>query len=279
MVPRIRLCVATQPYRRIIDGRPQAARSLRRYGKARSLAACSAELHHHSGRNQQWRPRQEFDLNRDLSKRYGLPIDINSKMESLAAISRALDRDDIVHALIAAVHLQLPDPPDLVKSAPTCSEITDLARRLKASGLLKADWDPGKHPRWPAGSPGGIGGEFAPAGSANTDSPREGPNPKLTPAQLTLPLPFESPIQIPFSSEILPPPVLPPNISPLHIPRNPYPRRPKCVKEWAEATEDCLELWTNGQLGRGDYRGMGKTVAECIMGRVSQDCGGNRYDA
>lgn len=40
MVPRIRLCVATQPYRRIIDGRPQAARSLRRYGwRARSRLA------------------------------------------------------------------------------------------------------------------------------------------------------------------------------------------------------------------------------------------------
>jgi hypothetical protein len=31
VVLRIRLCVATRPYRRIIDGRPQAARSLRRY--------------------------------------------------------------------------------------------------------------------------------------------------------------------------------------------------------------------------------------------------------
>jgi hypothetical protein len=30
--------------------------------------------------------------------------------------------------------------------------------------------------------------------------------------------------------------------------------------------------------GRENYRGMGKTVAECMMGRVSQDCGGNRYD-
>jgi hypothetical protein len=45
-----------------------------------------------------------------------------------------------------------------------------LARRLRSSGMLKADWDPTQHPRWPAGSPGGIGGEFAPAGTAYDDA-------------------------------------------------------------------------------------------------------------
>lgn len=236
------------------------------------------ERTHNSGGAEQWRPRPVFDLNRDLSKRYGLPIEISSKIRSLAAIARALDRGDLVHALIAAPHLQLPDPPDLAKSAPTVSELIDLARGLKASGLLKADWDPTEHPRWPAGSPGGIGGEFAPSGSANTDSPLVEPSPKLLPAQLTIPAPFEIP-GIPLPSEVLPAPVLPPNISPLHIPRNPYPGRRKCVKEWADAKRDCLELWMSGLLGKDDYRGMGRTVAECMMGRVSQDCGGNRFDA
>jgi hypothetical protein len=37
VVPRIRLCVATRPYRRIIDGRREAARSLWRYGGRASL--------------------------------------------------------------------------------------------------------------------------------------------------------------------------------------------------------------------------------------------------
>ena len=206
-----------------------------------------------SGGPEQWRPRQVFDLNRDLSKRYGLPIDISSKMGSLAAIARALDRGDLVHALIAAPHLQLPDPPDLAKSAPAVPEVIDLARSLKASGLLKADWDPTKHPRWPAGSPGGIGGEFSPSGSANTDSPLVETNPKLLPVQLTIPAPFEIP-EIPLPSEVLPPAILPPITSPLHIPRNPYPGRRRCVKEWAEATEYCLGLWTKGWLARGDYR-------------------------
>jgi hypothetical protein len=216
--------------------------------------------------------------NRDLSKRYGLPIDISPKMGSLAAMARALDRGDLVHASIAALHLQLPDPPELAKSPPAVPEVIELARNLKASGLLKADWDPTKHPRWPAGSPGGIGGEFSASGSANLDSPIVEPNPKLLPVQLTIPAPFEIP-GIPLPSEVLPAPFLPPNVSPLHIPRNPYPGRRRCVKEWTEAIDYCLGLWTKGWLARGDYRGSGRTISECIMGRVSQDCGGNRLDS
>lgn len=149
---------------------------------------------------------------------------------------------------------------------------------LQSPGHFKADWDPTKHPRWPAGSPGRIGGEFAPIGSTTNDSSLVEPKPKLLPAQLTIPAPFEIP-EIPLPSEVLPAPLLPPNISPLHIPQNPYPGRPRCVKEWADAKEDCLALWTDGLLGKDRYRGMGRTVAECMMGRVSQDCGGNRHDA
>jgi hypothetical protein len=39
-----------------------------------------------------------------------------------------------------------------------------------------------------------------------------------------------------------------------------------------------LELWTSGQMGKDYNRGLGRTVSECIMGRVSQDCGGNGVD-
>jgi hypothetical protein len=119
---------------------------------------------------QQWEPRPVCDLNHDLSKRYGVPIDINAKIGGLVAIARALNRNDLLHAQIATLHLQIPDPPALTKAALNASEIVDLARQLRASGLLKADWDPLKHPRWPAGAPGSIGGEFAPQGSVADDS-------------------------------------------------------------------------------------------------------------
>jgi hypothetical protein len=245
-------------------------------------------------RSEQWRVRPAIDLNRDLSKRYVLPIDIGSKIERLAGIGRALDRGDLVYAMMATLHLDFPEPPDPTKSATGYRNAVDLSCRLKASGLLKADWDPNKHPRWPAGSAGGIGGEFAPAGSDNVSSPAEPQSDSaqviparldmpdgipFTPAQATtLPLPRVIPSQ-PLPSEITPGPLLPPNVNPLHIPRNPYPGRPKCVQEWAQATSDCLDLWADGLLGTDDYRGMGNTIAECIMGRVSEDCGGNRLDA
>jgi hypothetical protein len=228
----------------------------------------------------QWQPRPLPALNRDLGSRYGLPIDLNPMLSGLTAVARALTRGDLLHAQIATLHLQLPDPPSPSRSPHSTNEIIDLARQLKASGLLKADWDSAKHPRWPAGSPGSVGGEFAPA-NANSDGGEDREPPPLIPAQIAVPapVPFELPGGIPLPSEVLPPPVVPPNINPITIPRNPYPGRPKCVREWAVATEDCLNLWAEGLLGTDDYRGMGRTVAECIMGRVSQDCGGNRWDS
>ena len=241
-------------------------------------------------------PRPAIELNRDLSKRYGYPIEIHSKLERVAAIARALGRGDLVYAMMAAVHLEFPDPPQ--PRLPLGSrEHVDLSRSLKASDLLKADWDPSEHPRWPAGSADGVGGEFAPVGTADTASGPAAPNaesaatlttPVKVDAQSGIPLTpvsattFPIPLEIPgFSlpSEIAPGPLLPPNVNPIHIPRNPYPGRSKCVKEWAEATKDCLDLWAEGLLGTDDYEGMGDTPADCIRGRVSQDCGGNRWDA
>jgi len=105
---------------------------------------------HDQDASEQWQPRPVFDLDRDLSKRYGLPVDCKAKTGGLTAAARALNRGDVFHARIVALHLQFPDPPALTKTAPDAREIADLARQLKASGLLKADWDPVKHPRWPA---------------------------------------------------------------------------------------------------------------------------------
>lgn len=111
------------------------------------------------GGQDQWQPRPVSDLNRELSQCYGLPVDFARKIGGLAAVARALSRGDFAHAQIATLHLEIPEPHVLTKSVPTASEIIDLARRLHASGLLKEDWDPAKHPRWPGGSSGGKGRE------------------------------------------------------------------------------------------------------------------------
>jgi hypothetical protein len=228
----------------------------------------------------QWQPRRMSDVNCDLSKRYGLPVELNAKTGELTAIARALGRGDLLCAQITTLHLRIPDPPPPTRSTQTASEIIDLARHLQASSLLKADWDPTKHPRWPAGSPGGVGGEFAPGGTATGGSAPKNPNARVIPAQLTIPAPFDFPIPgvIPFPSEIVPPPVIP-NISPRDVPRNPYPDRPECAEEWASAERYCKQLLDKKLLGRDGYRGMGKFFYQCVMGQVSARCGGNATGA
>jgi hypothetical protein len=219
-----------------------------------------------------FRPRPLADLNRDLSKRYGLPLDLSAKTASLAAIAQALSRGDILHARIATLHPEMPDPPPLAKAARPIMEVIALAKELRASGLLKADWNPAKHPRWPAGSPDGIGGEFAPAGIG--DEPAGGePKATVIPAQLTIPAPFDFalPRGVPLPQEIVPPL----GIYPRRELVNPYPDREGCDEEWAAALRDCYELLRSKQLGRGNNRGSGRTFEKCVMGRVSERCGGN----
>ncbi len=220
----------------------------------------------------EWRPRRLSVINCDLSERYGLPVDFGSRIAGLAAVARALQRKDLLHAQIATLHLQIPDPPALTKSVRGNEELFDVARRLRISGLLKADWDALKHPRWPAGSPEGTGGRVAPVAEGADISVPESRG-SIVPAQITVPAPFDFPAPgtIPFPPEVVTPPV----ISPRDGPRNPYPDRPECEQEWAEAVRFCKELMRAGRLGAGDYRGMGRTLYQCIMGQVSEDCGGN----
>jgi hypothetical protein len=84
-------------------------------------------------------------------------------------------------------------------------------------------------------------------------------------------VPFELPGGIPFPSEIMPPPAFP-DIYPREL-RNPYPDRAGCDKEWAEAVAYCDKLRKQGLLGNDNYRGMGGYY-QCVMGQVSERCGG-----
>jgi hypothetical protein len=220
-----------------------------------------------------WQPRPVSDLNRDLSKCYGLPIEFTPKIGGLAAAARALNRGDLLHAQIATLHLQIPDPWPLTKSPQNSREIIDLARQLQGSGLLKEDWDPSKHPRWPAGSPDSIGGRFAPT-DASGDSLAGEPGAQVIPAQITIPVPFELPGTIPFPSEILPPPAIP-DIHPRSNLRNPYPDREGCDEEWAHALEYCHGLLDSKRMGKDGSRGFGNTFQQCVLGMVSERCGGS----
>ena len=128
-----------------------------------------------------WTARPGADLNKELTARYRLPIDIASKAGALALIAAALNHGDLAMAAIAAVQMQLPDPPSLAKRTESLDEITHRARELTRSGLLKF-WDPALHPR--AGVPPNPGW-FAPA---DDDSERVEaiPTAAPNPSQVTL---------------------------------------------------------------------------------------------
>ena len=217
-----------------------------------------------------WALRPLPDLEQDLSLRYGVPIDLSSKVAGFGAVARALNEGDVPRAQIAALHLRLPAPPPLSKLGDPAG-ITTLARQLLATGLLKRDWNPDLHPRWPAGSPDSTGGEFAPGGSAGTSSARPSSHfdqPLEIPWEDLAPLsrPMTIPKPAPRPGEVLPPPLV--------IPRE-RPRSAECDKEWEDAWDFCKGLERRGLLGKGDYAWMGRTVEECARGQVSAECGGN----
>lgn len=227
-----------------------------------------------------WAVRALTFLNKELTSIYGLPVDLTSKINGLSTVANALSSGQMARAQTVALHLRLPNPPEVRKAQSHTAEARDIASRLIFGGILKADWDPDKHPRWPAQSAGGAGGEFAPTGASNNGT---GP---FKPTQLTIPLPPE-PFEVPLPrlpnisppSEIVPPAIIAPNADPRAAPQNPYPSRPDCVEEWASATRYCDNLRRRGLLGKGDYRGMGKTYGQCLRGQVSEECGGNSLRA
>jgi hypothetical protein len=117
------------------------------------------------GGKQEWRPRECRQLSEQVGSSFGLPIDMSSKMGGLKAISNALNDGDIARAQIATVLLGIPDPPPLAKGARSRDAMIRFIRDLHWSGMIKADWNPDEHPRWPAGAPDSQGGEFVPKGS------------------------------------------------------------------------------------------------------------------
>jgi hypothetical protein len=239
------------------------------------------ERHRDSNGTEAWQPRPAHDLNRDLRKCYGMPVDVEGKMSGLSAICRALNRGDLIHAQIATLHLQIPDPPRMEKSGPVGSSTSDLDHVLRASGLLKVEWDEEKHPRWPAGSPDSVGGQFSPANIASGDSVSPGQvavgqSAPMTTAQAgTLVAPRAAPIPFPKEIPRIPPIPLTPDISPRRELENPYPDRPECEEEWQHALKYCWKLMSKGLLGTDGHRGAGSSFYKCVLGQVREDCGGN----
>jgi hypothetical protein len=112
----------------------------------------------------EWQPRACGELSDEIGEHYGLPIDMSSKTGGLRAIANALNQGDIARAQIATVLLGIPDPPPLAKGTHSRDAMIKLIRDLHWSGMIKEDWNPDDHPRWPGGNHDGKGGQFAPKG-------------------------------------------------------------------------------------------------------------------
>jgi len=125
------------------------------------------QKHSAGGGHATWTVGPIAELNRDLSVRYRLPVDIGAKANALALVVHALNRGDFAMAAIAAVQMQLPDPPPLSKDIESLAELKRRAAELYRSALLKF-WDPAKHPR--TGTPPNPGW-FAPVQGGEAESP------------------------------------------------------------------------------------------------------------
>ena len=114
-----------------------------------------------------WSVRPLTELNKQLSERYRLEVDVIAKAGALALVAKAFNHGDLTLAAVATAQMRFPDPPPLVKDGESHEEIERRADELRRSGLLKF-WDPAKHPR--TGTPPNPGW-FAPtAGEADAPS-------------------------------------------------------------------------------------------------------------
>jgi hypothetical protein len=111
--------------------------------------------------------REKGEIEQLLRRAYRTDLAADRLMPGLAIVASALNANDRGLACIAAVHLRLPDLPD--RTARDDMEAEDVLIRSSIwdsapppCEIHKASPDDPKHPGWPAGTAGGIGGEFRP---------------------------------------------------------------------------------------------------------------------
>jgi hypothetical protein len=117
--------------------------------------------------------RERTEIQRLLGRAYRDDLSANRFMSGLAIVAAALNANDPCLARIAAVHLRIPDLPNTAARASLEAEDFLIKRADANSGphlyeIHKASPDDPKHPGWPAGTEGGIGGEFRPKDGSAT---------------------------------------------------------------------------------------------------------------
>jgi len=231
-------------------------------------------------------PRPEGELEGLLAAAYGQGRDFSPQIAGLRLVARYMNEGKWVLAKIASVHLRLPEVDDdlaLAKLLATetgylakgCSNCCERSTRGDRAAVKR---DVSDEPRMPAGQ--SDGGEWT-----TSNNERQLSNPLVIPAQaIAPPMPIPAPFEIPLPpTEVAPFPFALPGAGLRPPPLvNPYPNKRKCVEEWAEAEAYCAEMLRQGKLVAGPrgkrtrgYSGPGKDYNSCVLGQVSEECGGN----
>jgi hypothetical protein len=230
--------------------------------------------------------RSRYELEILLAAAYGDQWDFSAQIAGLHLVERYMNEGKWALAKIASVHLRLPEISDdfaLAKFLATeahylAKSCSGCVQKSNRKGRAVAKRDVSGEPRVPAGESGG--GEWT-----NDDGyERQLANPFVIPAQaITAPMTVPAPFEMPLSpTEITPIPFALPGASLQPAPVNPYPNKRKCVEEWAEAEAYCAKMLRQGKLVAGPrgkrtrgYSGPGKDYNSCLLGQVSEECGGN----
>jgi hypothetical protein len=122
-------------------------------------------------RDQNFFVRDRTEIGRLLRRAYRTDFSVDRLMPGLAIVASALNANDPCLACIAAVHLRLPDLPDQtarddMEEEDNLIKSSNWKSPLPAREMHKASPDDPKHPGWPAGTAGGLGGEFRPKDGA-----------------------------------------------------------------------------------------------------------------
>ncbi|HLJ42792.1 MAG TPA: hypothetical protein VKT12_01140, partial [Candidatus Binataceae bacterium] len=133
-------------------------------------------------RDERFVAREQHEIKRLFGRAYADASAAERIMSGLGTVAAALNADDRCLACIAAVHLRIPDLPDL--SARDSMEVEDALIKYARAEEPDAECDPAKHPR--TGTPPNPGW-FAPSDGANNEAPvrlaeNEDPN-KVTDAR------------------------------------------------------------------------------------------------
>lgn len=110
--------------------------------------------------------RERTEVERLFDRAYQDAFAVDRIMHGLGTVAAALDADDQCLARIAAVHLCIPDLPDIAARA--AMEAEEALIKYARGEEPETEWDPAKHPR--TGAPPNPGW-FAPTDGADNKSP------------------------------------------------------------------------------------------------------------